>query len=129
MLEARRTATILNPDCRCLHDLKRGQSVLGNHAYDTFSYGSSYDGAVVNAIEDARQYEATFNPRYLTAAAELGAVLMPPVPAFYSHPRTIDDIVDQTVGRALSRMGIANELYTRWSGLGRERSGVDDRAE
>lgn len=46
------------------NDLKRGQSVLGNHAYDTFSYGSSFNGEVTSAVEDSRQYEATFNPRF-----------------------------------------------------------------
>ena len=39
--------------------------------------------------------------RNLAALAEMGAIIMPPVPAFYAAPRTLEDIVDQTVGRAL----------------------------
>lgn len=48
--------------------------------------------------------------------AELGAVIMPPVPAFYTRPQTIADIVDHTVGRALDPFGIDVGLATRWEG-------------
>ncbi|MEK9661270.1 MAG: UbiX family flavin prenyltransferase [Alphaproteobacteria bacterium] len=48
--------------------------------------------------------------------AELGAVVMPPVPAFYTRPQTIADIVDHTVGRALDPFGIDVGLATRWEG-------------
>ena len=44
-----------------------------------------------------------------------GAVLMPPVPAFYHRPKTIDDIVTQTVGRALDLFGIDLPLVKRWT--------------
>ena len=47
-------------------------------------------------------------------AAELGAILFPPVPAFYGIPHTIDDIVNASVGRALARLGIENSVYPRW---------------
>jgi 4-hydroxy-3-polyprenylbenzoate decarboxylase len=47
-------------------------------------------------------------------AARMGAVIMPPVPAFYGRPRTLQDLIDQTVGRVLLRLGIENDLYTRW---------------
>lgn len=50
-------------------------------------------------------------------AAAAGAVIFPPVPAFYSQPRTIDDLVDNLVGRVLARLGIENERYTHWEGL------------
>jgi 4-hydroxy-3-polyprenylbenzoate decarboxylase len=46
--------------------------------------------------------------------ANLGVTIMPPVPAFYSHPQTIDDIVNHTVGRILDQIGLDNELFTRW---------------
>jgi 4-hydroxy-3-polyprenylbenzoate decarboxylase len=46
----------------------------------------------------------------MAQAAEAGAVIMPPLPAFYTHPRTIQDIVDQTVGRVLARLGIESDL-------------------
>ncbi|MCA3245144.1 MAG: UbiX family flavin prenyltransferase [Azospirillum sp.] len=52
--------------------------------------------------------------RALTQAAEIGAVIVPPVPAFYSRPKTIDDIVNHTVGRALDLFGIETKLVKRW---------------
>ncbi|MFO1284549.1 MAG: UbiX family flavin prenyltransferase [Burkholderiales bacterium] len=52
--------------------------------------------------------------RRMTEATEMGAIVMPPVPAFYSRPSTIDDIVDHTVGRALDLFGISNALVRRW---------------
>ncbi|OQA23525.1 MAG: 3-octaprenyl-4-hydroxybenzoate carboxy-lyase partner protein [Chloroflexi bacterium ADurb.Bin360] len=53
--------------------------------------------------------------RLMVQATELGAIIFPPVPAFYTHPRTVEDLVQQTVGRILSRMGFANTLYTPWN--------------
>jgi 4-hydroxy-3-polyprenylbenzoate decarboxylase len=50
-------------------------------------------------------------------AAAAGAVIFPPVPAFYGRPASIEDLVDATVGRALLRLGLDNEAYTRWQGL------------
>jgi len=50
----------------------------------------------------------------MTAAAEAGAIIMPPVPAFYARPRTLDDMVDHTIGRALDLLGIDNDLVKRW---------------
>jgi 4-hydroxy-3-polyprenylbenzoate decarboxylase len=52
--------------------------------------------------------------RGMTAVTEMGAVVMPPVPAFYAAPRTLDDMVDQTVGRALDLFGIDVGLASRW---------------
>ncbi len=54
--------------------------------------------------------------RLMTFAAEHGAVIMPPVPAFYGHPKSMDDIINGTVGRALMRLGIDNGLYVPWDG-------------
>jgi 4-hydroxy-3-polyprenylbenzoate decarboxylase len=56
--------------------------------------------------------------RLMAQAAEAGAIIMPPAPAFYSRPRSVDDIVNGTVGRMLARVGIENELYYRWLGVG-----------
>ncbi len=55
--------------------------------------------------------------RPMAQAAEAGAVIMPPLPAFYSHPRTIQDTVDQTVGRVLARLGTESDLLKVWNGL------------
>lgn len=54
--------------------------------------------------------------RLMVQAAEIGAIIFPPVPAFYAHPATLEEMVDQTVGRMLARLGIANDLYIPWSG-------------
>ncbi|TFG70054.1 MAG: UbiX family flavin prenyltransferase [Anaerolineales bacterium] len=54
--------------------------------------------------------------RLMVRAAEIGAVIFPPVPAFYGHPQTVSEVVDQTVGRILARMGIGNRLYKPWEG-------------
>ena len=55
--------------------------------------------------------------RLMARAAEVGAILMPPVPAFYARPQTLDDVVDNIVGRVLLRLGIENELYLKWAGM------------
>lgn len=52
--------------------------------------------------------------RSMVQATEMGAIVMPPVPAFYSRPATVEDIVDHTVGRALDLFGIENSLVRRW---------------
>jgi len=52
--------------------------------------------------------------RSMVAVTEMGAVVMPPVPAFYAKPASLDDIVAQTVGRALDLFGIDSGLVRRW---------------
>ena len=47
-------------------------------------------------------------------ATRSGAIVMPPVPSFYTRPRTIDDIVNQTVGRALDLLGVPLPFVKRW---------------
>ena len=54
--------------------------------------------------------------KVLLQAAESGAQIMPPVPAFYSRPSTLDDIVDHTVGRMLDAFNVEHTLVKRWSG-------------
>ena len=47
----------------------------------------------------------------------MGGIIVPPVPAFYSRPQTVDEIVNQTVGRVLDLLGIQDtELVHRWEG-------------
>jgi polyprenyl P-hydroxybenzoate/phenylacrylic acid decarboxylase-like protein len=43
-----------------------------------------------------------------------GGTILPPVPAFYHKPRTIEDLLNQTVGKALDQFGIAHDMYERW---------------
>jgi 4-hydroxy-3-polyprenylbenzoate decarboxylase len=52
--------------------------------------------------------------RLMDLAAEAGAVIFPPMPAFYLRPQSVAEIVDQIVGRVLLRMGIDNDLYRQW---------------
>ncbi len=54
--------------------------------------------------------------RQLLHLAELGAVILPPMPAFYNRPKTVEDIVNNTVGRILDRFGIPHALTTEWTG-------------
>jgi flavin prenyltransferase len=55
--------------------------------------------------------------RLMSEAADNGAIIMPPVPAFYGSPKSLDDLVNATVGRALARVGVKNELYAEWLGM------------
>ena len=54
--------------------------------------------------------------RLMGLAAASGAVIFPPVPAFYSNPQSLDEVVSSSVGRALSRLGVENSDYPRWDG-------------
>jgi len=54
--------------------------------------------------------------RSMTALAEMGAILAPPVPAFYHHPQTVAEIVEHTVDRVLDLIGLASEDAQRWDG-------------
>jgi len=47
-------------------------------------------------------------------ASRMGAILLPPVPAFYFHPKTIDDLINHTVGKVLDLFGINHHLFNRW---------------
>ena len=52
--------------------------------------------------------------RLMTQAAEMGAHILPPVPSFYHQPETIEDIIDQTIGKVFDYMGIEHNLFRRW---------------
>lgn len=61
--------------------------------------------------------ETPLHPGHLNLmrlAAEAGAVIFPPVPAFYDRPKSLDQMVDQLVGRILVRLGIDNDLFKKW---------------
>lgn len=59
----------------------------------------------------------TVHLRNLTAASELGARIVPPVPAYYNHPQTIEDVNRHIVGKILSQLGLETGLVTPWEGL------------
>jgi polyprenyl P-hydroxybenzoate/phenylacrylic acid decarboxylase-like protein len=50
-----------------------------------------------------------------------GGIILPPMPAFYHRPRTIEDLLNQTVGKVLDQFGIEHRLFERWSGNERGR--------
>ncbi|MFL7891802.1 MAG: UbiX family flavin prenyltransferase [Anaerolineales bacterium] len=52
--------------------------------------------------------------RLMSEAAQMGAVIFPPMPAFYTRPASIEDLIDDTVGRVLARFGIENNIYKKW---------------
>jgi len=52
--------------------------------------------------------------RLMTMAADMGAHILPPVPSFYHMPKTIEDIIDQTIGKIFDFMGIEHNLFNRW---------------
>jgi 4-hydroxy-3-polyprenylbenzoate decarboxylase len=60
--------------------------------------------------------------RTLVALAEMGAVILPPLPAFYHRPKTIDDLVTHTIARVLDRLGLPHALGAEWPGAGAPRS-------
>jgi 4-hydroxy-3-polyprenylbenzoate decarboxylase len=55
--------------------------------------------------------------RNMVKLTEMGAVVFPPVPAFYHKPKTIQNLIDYTVGRVLDIFNIEHDLLPRWSGL------------
>jgi 4-hydroxy-3-polyprenylbenzoate decarboxylase len=56
--------------------------------------------------------------RLMDQATQAGAIVMPPVPGFYTRPKTLDDIINQTVGRALDLLDIHLPAVKRWTGSG-----------
>jgi 4-hydroxy-3-polyprenylbenzoate decarboxylase len=52
--------------------------------------------------------------RLMTMAADIGAHILPPVPSFYHQPKTIDDIIDQTIGKIFDYLDIKHDLFKRW---------------
>jgi len=67
--------------------------------------------------------------RLMSQAVENGAVIMPPAPAFYNRPKSVDDIVNGTVGRALARLGLPNRIFDEWPGMANPRSDAPDGSE
>lgn len=55
--------------------------------------------------------------RTMAAVAESGAIILPPMPAFYSRPKNVEDIVNHTVGKILDVVGVEADIYPRWEGI------------
>jgi len=55
--------------------------------------------------------------RLMTAVTEAGGIILPPIPGFYQKPKTILDLVDHSLGKALDLFGVDHQLYPRWQGL------------
>jgi 4-hydroxy-3-polyprenylbenzoate decarboxylase len=58
--------------------------------------------------------------RLMMQAADMGAHILPPVPSFYHKPKTLQDIIDQTVGKVFDFMGIQHDLFARWGSSEKE---------
>ena len=54
--------------------------------------------------------------RLMVQASEMGATVMPPLPAFYHQPQSLQDVVDHTVGKVMDLLGAAPESFPRWQG-------------
>lgn len=54
--------------------------------------------------------------RAMTQLAEMGAVIAPPIPGFYNHPNTLEDLVDSSVDRVLDLLGVPDDRVRRWNG-------------
>ncbi len=65
--------------------------------------------------------------RLLLEAAQTGAVIVPPMPAFYNDPQTVDDIINHTIGRLLDLFGIDSGMVKRWKGAQRHNSRADSK--
>jgi flavin prenyltransferase len=62
----------------------------------------------------------------MARVTRMGAIVMPPIPAFYHKPKTIQDIVDHSVGKALDMFRIEHNLFRRWSGADNRNESYQD---
>ena len=62
--------------------------------------------------------DRVYDNRNMETVTLMGGIILPPVPAFYSRPQTVDDIVDQTVSRTLRLLGLDGGERFRWNGNG-----------
>lgn len=58
--------------------------------------------------------------RNMVTITEMGGIMLPPVPAFYTHPKSVGDIVDHTVGRVLDLFDLPHQLLTPWEGMAKK---------
>jgi hypothetical protein len=65
----------------------------------------------------------------MARAADCGAVILPPMPAFYHRPQTIMDLIHQSLGKALEQVGIEHDLFRRWNGHRHDDAALDASAK
>lgn len=94
---------------------------------NSFNYNLLVRAADVNLKERRRLIllvrETPFHEGHLDLmmrVTRMGGVIMPPVPAFYHMPKTIEDIIDQSVGKVLDLFGIDASLFRRWGSIAKE---------
>jgi polyprenyl P-hydroxybenzoate/phenylacrylic acid decarboxylase-like protein len=67
--------------------------------------------------------------RNMVAVTEMGGIIFPPVPAFYSHAQSIDELVDHSVGRVLDLFGVQHDKVRRWEGIASDAAGNGNGAD
>jgi len=67
--------------------------------------------------------------RSMAALAEMGAIIAPPVPAFYHHPLSIADLVEHSVDRVLDLLGLPDQGASRWDGAAKEKPSIKGKPE
>ena len=55
--------------------------------------------------------------RNMTSVTEMGGIVFPPVPSFYQHPASIEEMVDHSIARVLDLVGVEHDLAPRWTGM------------
>lgn len=73
-----------------------------------------------HTVEDVKGLAYRVHLELMNQVADLGGVILPPVPAFYHSPRRIEDLIDHTIGKILDTMEIDHSLYKRWEGVAKE---------
>jgi len=56
----------------------------------------------------------------MSRAADYGAIILPPMPAFYHQPQSVLDIIRHSIGKALDHVGVEHDLFKRWAGRGHD---------
>ena len=80
------------------------------------SGGCDVEGTTPLGTNGARNPFHLGHLRLMTKATEIGAVIYPPIPAFYNNPENLEDVVDHSAGRALDHLGIDVAGLKRWEG-------------
>src|SRR6266550_1103340 len=91
--------------------------VMSKSAEMTLVYETKFKPKDVRALASVNHPAADIGASISSGSlAEMGAVVAPIVPAFYNKPKSVDDIINHTVGRLLDLLGIETKLVKRWEG-------------